>query len=215
MSRPCLLALLLACTACGPSLEDHIEQLSGNPEERKNAQHELLLAKEQAVEPLLGALEDPRYAAGRAELADVLVSLMLRVEDPRIGAALQQQVLNDPDARVRARIASKLATHKNAKFIEVFFQALQDTSGPVRHQAMKALSLLENQLDETVKERLLQQARTMLEDTHKDARIEAMFVVEDRVAQLVKKAGEQAIKADLEGADSLFTAALAFSPTSH
>ncbi len=53
------------CLACGPSLEDHIENLSGSPEDQLNAQHELLLAKEQAVEPLLKALEDPRYAAGR------------------------------------------------------------------------------------------------------------------------------------------------------
>ena len=118
MSRLYLLVLAFSCTACTPSLDENVEQLSGSPKQREKARHKLLLAKERAVEPLLQALEDPQHAAGRAELAEVLTRLMLRVDDPRLEGALLRHLRDDPDAQVRARIAYKLSSHKKIKYTE-------------------------------------------------------------------------------------------------
>ena len=210
----CLLAHVPWFIACGPSLEDHIELLSSSPDQREKAQHELLLAKEHAVEPLLAALGNSRHAAGRVHLADVLVSLMLRVEDPRIEKALQKHLLEDPDAEVRARIAHKLGTQKDRTFAADFFRALKDTSGQVRFHAMAALSLLEDVLDDEQKVRLRQVALDLTEDPYRETRIEAMFVVEGYVAKLVSEAHNQVLKANLNEAEAIFHRALAYSPNS-
>ena len=215
MAKVYILLAAFFWTACGPSLEDSIEKLgSERPDERQQAQHRLLLAQEQAVDPLLEALDDPRYAVGRAELADVLVSLMLRVEDERIAKALQRHLLDDPDQRVRALITYKLGGHKNPEFAETFFQAVEDTSDRVRQEAMSALGLLETKFSEAQKERARAIARRLLDDESREVRIEAMIVVEDYVALLANQARQQALKADLEGAEALFAQALAFSPRS-
>lgn len=97
---------------CGPSISDQVERLGGTPDERQQARQELLLAKDQAVTPLLKALADPRRAAARGELADVLFSLMARVEDPRILPALLDRLATDADPDVRARIAYLVALHR-------------------------------------------------------------------------------------------------------
>ena len=210
-----LVVSLVLCAACGSSLEESIEKLSSaSPDERKNAQHKLLLAQEQAVEPLLQALEDPAYAVGRAELADVLVSLMLRVEDERIATALQMHLLEDPDPRVRALIAYKLGGHKNPEFGEAFFHAVEDSSDRVRREAMSALGMLETKFSEAEKVRLRETARRLLDDRTRDVRNEARFVVEGYVAELVNQARQHALKADLDGAEGMFAQALAFSPKS-
>ena len=65
-------ALLCMC-ACGPSIDDSVRKLgAASKEERETGRQELLLAKDRAVAPLLEALENPHFAAGRPG-ADSLV----------------------------------------------------------------------------------------------------------------------------------------------
>jgi hypothetical protein len=77
-----LLALLLC--SCSASIEDQVQALVSDPENRESARQELLLAKDRSVEPLLDALENPTLVEGRPELVGSLLSLLLRVGDVRI-----------------------------------------------------------------------------------------------------------------------------------
>ena len=132
--------LLLALFGCGPSIEDHFVQLGKGGEESEGAKHELLISGEQAIPDLLSALEDPRFAAGRHEMVDVLTTLMLRTEAPEtIGMALERHLLHDPDTRVRSRIAQLLGLYKREEFAAAFLQAVDDTSVVVRYHAMSGL----------------------------------------------------------------------------
>lgn len=209
-----LLILLLTCLACGPSVEDKIDRLGGSPDQAKEAKHELLLSKDLAVEPLIAALEDPRYTASHPELADLLVSLMMRVEDKRIPKALQRHLVDNPDPRVRQRIAYKMGVHTRGEFADAYLQALDDSSAAVRQQSVKALGLIENKLNETQLDRLRQKARLLAQDLDQDVRIEALFVLENYVAKLVEQARQHALKADLHNAQLLFDQALDYAPNS-
>ena len=127
--------LLLALFGCGPSIEDHFVQLGKGGEESEGAKHELLISGEQAIPDLLSALEDPRFAAGRHEMVDVLTTLMLRTEAPEtIGMALERHLLHDPDTRVRSRIAQLLGLYKR----EEFARSVSPSSG--RHVGRRTVS---------------------------------------------------------------------------
>ena len=102
MGRLFLLFPIFAC-ACGPSVDDLVEQLAGDADLRQWARQELLLARDRAVEPLLQALEEPANTAARPAV-NVLVSLT-RVEDDRIAAARTDHLVNDPQVAMRSRIA--------------------------------------------------------------------------------------------------------------
>ena len=115
------LSALVLCSACSPSTEDFIEQLGHGGEAGGGAKRELLLAKGRSVDPLLKAMEEPRFAAARPEIVDVLVSLLMRVEDPRILPTLKHHLRSDPNATVRARIIQKLSLHKRLQPVEAFF----------------------------------------------------------------------------------------------
>ena len=124
MGRLFLLFPIFAC-ACGPSVDDLVEQLAGDADERQWARQELLLAKDRAVEPLLQAQEEPANTAARPALVNVLVSLMTRVEDDRIAAALTDHLVNDPQVAVRSRIARLLGMHVRAEAIPALMESLR------------------------------------------------------------------------------------------
>ena len=73
----CLTFLALGLIACGPSPQDLVEQLA-SADDREFARQQLLLAKQDAVEPLLAALGDDEFANVRPYLVDSLLSLMKR-----------------------------------------------------------------------------------------------------------------------------------------
>lgn len=131
-----LLGVLLA--ACGPSIDDQIERLVAGGEQRDTAIQELLLRPDRAVGPLLEALENPDLAKGHADIAEALVSLMLRVDDETLVAALKQQLGAHPNARVRARIAFRLGMLKRADFIAELVAATGDPDGEVSAEAFRA-----------------------------------------------------------------------------
>ncbi len=82
--RICLAAAALYLAACGSPVDNSIDKLSGGPDERALAKHELILAGEDAVEPIVAAFEDRGSSTVRPELAEVLVSMLLRSEDEPI-----------------------------------------------------------------------------------------------------------------------------------
>jgi HEAT repeat protein len=214
-TRIVLFIALMASTACESTLEDGIARLrSDDPMVRETAMRHLLLAKDRAVGPLVAALDDTSVATGRPELADVLVSLMVRVDDPRIVDALEHHMIADPDVGVRQRIAYKMGLQSKAAFATIFMRAVEDTAAAVRQQAMRALARIENQLKAEQKEELLQLAKGLVQDPDQEVRIEAMFVLESHVGRLVDAARQQALKAELAAADSIFARALSYAPKS-
>jgi len=209
-----LVTSLLLAAGCGPSIEDSVEKLAGGPEEREEGRQELLLAKDRAVNPLLEAFEDPRLRESRPELAEVLAGLLARVDDPRIEPTLYRHLISDPDSVVRARIAHRVGLYYRESAIESLLEALQDTAGSVRHQALWALRQMEADLSPEQEEALRQNARRLATDEHRGARREAAIRVEAFVDDWLAEAREQELKAQLAAAESLFTRALDYAPAS-
>jgi len=209
-----LVILLVLATGCGPSIEDSVEKLAGGPEEREEGRQELLLAKDRAVDPLLEAFEDPEYSKSRPELAEVLAGLLARVDDPRVEPTLYRHLVSDPDSLVRARIAHRVGLYYRKGAIGSLLEALQDTVGSVRHQALWALRQMEADLDSEQQESLRQHARRLATDEHRGARREAAIRVEAFVDGWLGEAREQELKAQLAAAESLFTRALTYAPAS-
>lgn len=214
LSRLLSSLLLIAGLACGLSLDDQLESLGGSGEEREQARQELLLAKDRAVGPLLKALDDPRHRGARPELVEVLISLMTRVDDKRIAEVLNRLLVQDADPQLRARIAQRMGVYKRAEAIGALLEALEDDSDEVRYQAILALGELEGKLNEAQSEVLRKRARSMVDDDDEGVRLEAQIHVESFVNTWLAEAREQALRAHLSGADSLFHRALAYYPHS-
>lgn len=216
MSRNSFIWLAFACltVGCGPSVEDQVEMLAGSPEEREQARQELLLAKDRAVEPLLRALNDPNKGTARAELVEVLVSLMTRVDDARIGETLNRLLAGDEDPAVRARIAQRMGMFKRAEVIPGLLEALEDDAGQVRHQSLMALGELSSKLSDEQQKKLGQRARELATDPHAGVRLEALIRIEAEVNNFLNEARQLALKAQVAQAESLYHQALAFSPQS-
>ena len=208
-------ALALLCIACEPSIDDSVRKLGGaSVEEREQGRQELLLAKDRAVGPLLEALENPAFAAGRAELAEVLVGLQSRVDDPRIESALLAHLAKDPDPRVKARIAHKLGLFRRTSGIEALFGALEDGDGEVRFEAIWALGQMASALNPQQVEQLREHSRRLATDGHRGVRLEASIRVEDFVDGWIQEARKLSLRGQLAEAESLFVKAITYSPSS-
>ena len=213
LARRVLLSAALAFVACDPSAQDLVEDLA-DPERREAARQELLLAKERSVKPLLEALDDPRHAGARHELVEALISLMTRLDDERIAAALNRLLLEDGDAQIRARIAQRMGMFKRPEAIGALLQALQDESGEVRYETIVALGELEGRLTEVQSAELREQVRGMVADDHEGARLEAQVRVEGIVNGWLVEARTLTLSAQLVEADSLYHRALTYFPHS-
>lgn len=210
----CLVTFLLAVAAsCGPSPEDMARQLA-DPKLRGEARQELLLAKERAVEPLLAALEDPELISARTEIARIIAGLTLRVDDPRLIAALMHHLSEDPDPKIRADIARLLGLHARIESVPGLLAALADTSGDVRHQAMTALGALNPKLAPEQKDDLGRRAHDLAGDPHAGVRLEAVIRIEDHVSSWLQQARQRTLKAQLAEAESLYAEALSYWPKS-
>jgi len=205
---------LTALQACSPSLDDQLDRLGGSGDQREQARQELLLAKDRAVGPLLEALDDPHHRGARLELIEVLTSLMTRVDDRRIAEALNRRMVQDGDPRVRAVIAQRVGLLKRPEGVPALMEVLKDESDEVRYQALLALGELEDKLDETQREILGEQSRSMVDDADERVRLEAQIRVEGFVNGWLSEARELALRAQLTEADSLFHRALAYFPHS-
>ena len=198
--------------ACGPSIEDQIEQLASGGQERDTAIQELLLRPDRAVGPLLRALDDPALAKGHPDIAEALVSLMLRVDDEALVAALRRHLVSHPDAQVRVRLAYRLGMLKRGEFAAELVQAAGDGDAEVSAEAFRALNILNNKLSEEDREQLDRTALGLIESPHEGVRAEASIRIERRVGKILDRAREAVTKAQIEAADSLYWAALAYAP---
>lgn len=176
--------------------------------------HELILAEEGAVEPIIAALETRDGSNVRPDLAEVLVSLLLRSQSERIGAVLKNHLRDDPDPRVRGRIADKLGLHLRSEYVDVFLQAVSDPSPVVQTPALLALGHVLHQLSEEQTRALRRLARERAKSKEKQVREAALYLVEAFVERWAQQANAAALKANLSRADSIYNRALEYAPTS-
>ena len=139
---------------------------------------------------------------------------MTRVEGARIEEALIRHLVEDPDPRVRARIAHKFGLFHRTEGIETLLKVLADEAGDVRYQALWALGEMEQGMDFQQRETLRLHARKMAADEHRKTRREAMIRVEAFMDDWIREARRLALTARLAEAESLFTKALTYSPSS-
>ncbi len=208
------LVIVIGLSSCGPSVEDNIENLGAGPDERAMARHELILAKEGAVEPIVAALESRDSPEIRPDLAEVLVDLLLRAEDERIWAVLEKHLLDDSDPRVRGRIADKLGARLRPEYFDIFLQAGSDSSPMVQAPILQAMSDVLKKLSDEQTRTLHQLARRSAGSEDREVREAALFLVEEFIASWAKEARQEALKANLSRADSIYNLALAYAPTS-
>ena len=201
----------LSLTACGPSLDDLVEQLE-DPEQRESARQELLLATDRSVTPLLAALEDSTRTAARPYLVDVLLSAMTRVEDGRIHLRLEHHMLTDGDPEVRARIARGLGLQGRAEAAGALLQALEtETDASVRHGCLLAVNRLDG-LDEDLQRRAHAMALRHASSSHSGTRMEARIRLAGPVDELLDAARKAELEADLVLAMDLYRQAVAAWP---
>ena len=191
-----------------------VEQLASS-DDRESARQELLLAKDRADGPLLDALDDPAYAAARPELAGALLSLMIRVDDPRIHTALSRHLVTDTNPRVRARIAHGLGLHRRAEGAAALIQAMRDDEDiEVRYQALLALDSIGDKLTDDQSSQVDTRALDFVADPHVGIRMEAKIRVDKAVAKWMKQGERRELKAEMAAAESLYSHALAYYPGS-
>lgn len=194
--------------ACAPGPEDLIDDLSGSQDEREAAAQELLLAKEKAVGPLLAALADPEKKQAQAALVEILVSLMMRVEDARIAAALTGLLDGGSDADLRARLLRLVGMHRRTQLLDAVIEGLSDPSASVRLEALIAIDGFAGKRQPEQEAEVDLMARKLLRDESLPVAREAMIRVASQVDALLDKANQAALAARLAEAESLFVAAL-------
>lgn len=201
------LAIAVGLSSCSPGPDDLIDDLSGSAEDREAATQELLLAKERAVEPLLMALKDPAHQAARPALVEILVSLMMRVEDERIGQALTGLLAEDGDQALRARIIRLAGMHRRVQLLDAVVTALQDDTPEVRLEALIAIDSFEGKLRIEQKALLDSLGRELLHDQSPEVQREAMIRVASQVDAVLDKARQATLEARLAEAESLLAVA--------
>ena len=198
--------------ACGPDIEGAIDDL-GDPARHDDARQQLLLAKELAVDALLGALEDPGRSPVRVDLVDVLASMDLRVEDPRIEAALKEHLVNDPEPRVRARIAWSAGLHRRRAFLDPLLESgLSDPDGDVVHQALIAIDALDDRMGPEQSDGRFRKTAELISHPHPEVAREARIFLADHAGALVDEGRALEIQARVAEAESLYARALEIVP---
>lgn len=208
----CLALVAAALAACEPSPEDSIARLAGDADERQQARQELLLAKDRAVEPILAAMDAEDNAVARAELVDVLLSLMMRVDDDRILRTLDRHLVSDPDPAVRQRIAQQMGAYNRKEALPALFQLLEDEVADVRFQAMQTIGSLGQHLSDAQKETMRRLAPGLRQDPHEGVRFEAMIWAGKAIDEWVYEAQQMTLRAETARAESLYKAIIEYAP---
>ena len=173
--------IAVALSSCTPSPVDLIVMLGAGGEEAQLAKQELLIARENAVPALLAALDDPKFTVVRPELAEVLVGLTTRVDDDRIDSTLKRHMVHDSDPATRARIAREVGIRKLREYADAFVNAIDDSVGEVRGEALTALAFMRRELNEDQLTVLAEKARLHQEDENFEARLGARIVARRQV----------------------------------
>ena len=206
--------IAVALSSCTPSPVDLIVMLGAGGEEAQLAKQELLIARENAVPALLAALDDPKFTVVRPELAEVLVGLTTRVDDDRIDSTLKRHMVHDSDPATRARIAREVGIRKLREYADAFVNAIADSVGEVRGEALTALAFMRRELNEDQLTVLAEKARLHQEDENFEARLGARIVVAERVNIWLRGAGNAVLRGHVAVAESLYREALTYAPHS-
>ena len=205
--QSCLLA------SCTPSPDALIDQLGVPGRDVEFTKQEILLAGQRAVTPVLRALEAPHPAP--ADVADVLVRLSLRLDDPRLDAAIGRHLLGHPDPGVRERLAHGLASRHRLTLAEALVGALSDTVAPVRLAALIAISNHEVDLEPRWRDAAMAVTPALSKDSDPRIREEATILVDRLIQPWLRETRQASLAADVERADSLLAVALAFAPENY
>ena len=208
------LAATFCLAACGPSVEDRIDELGAGPDERAAARHELTLAGDGAIEPLIAALEWSQGDTRRDEVAAILAGIMARLGNERVADVLNKHLLDDPDPVVRGRIAEELGLRMRSEHYGPLLQALSDPSPLVQTPALLALGNVLSRLNDEQITTLRRLAGKRAESQDPSAREAALFLVEEFVRRWAQEAQEAVLKANLSLADSIYNRALTYAPAS-
>ena len=208
----CSLAAMLL-SACAPSVEENLDRLSRGGAEAEEAKIALLVANQLPVEPLLTVLEDPGNR-GRLELVEVLASVIMRQEDPRLRQVLEQRLRHDSDPQLRARIIYELGIRHHTELLDDFLLALRDADDEVRLQAVVALRQLRDKLSAAQDDSLRQWVGPLIADENEETQLQASFLIGEYVSEWVDEARKLALKGQLAAAESLFFQALDYYPAS-
>jgi hypothetical protein len=208
------LVLLGMLAGCGPSTEDLVDELAAGGAAGQDAGRELLLAKGEAVPPLLAAFDDPARTGARPYLVPVLFGLMQRTGAPGIESALLRHLASDADPLVRAAIADRLGSARGRRDVAALVDAVGDADERVQSAALKSLSQRDGELDAVQRLRLEGLLPGLLAAADEDLKREALLRAEDTVKRLVDAAQQHVTQADLAAAESLYAAARDFSPSS-
>ena len=213
MRAVCVPATLLLFSACAPSVEENLDRLSRGGAEAEEAKIALLLATQLPVEPLLTVLEDPGNRA-RLELVEVMASIIMRQEDPRLLEVLEQRLRHDSDPKLRAEIIRQLGIRHHTELLDDFLAALLDADDEVRLQAVVALRQLRDKLSSAQDDSLRRRVGPLTADENEETQLQASFLVGEYVSAWVDEAQQLALKAQLAAAESLFYRALDYYPAS-
>ena len=222
-----VLGSFLLLVGCGNSVERNIKKLDGTRDERREAMIELMLAKQNAIPPLIEALRDrERPSHVRADMAEVLFRVYVREKDKRILSALLES-LDDQDTGVRARVARSLGYIGDETTTEPLLERLAvEEDDTIRSQVLGALEVLggwkmgiggrgkrgfprtdhalggENMGDEE-KRRFIEILKDIWEsEGSKELRANAEELLENMARQLVQEADKLALQADLDQAEA-------------
>ena len=199
----------LILSGCEGKIERNIEKLEGSQEDREQAMMELVLAKEDAIPPLIKALGDAeRPSKARVDVATVLFRMYMRESDSRILPAFIRSI-NDKDPHLRSRIVIALGDIGEKEGIAPLFGRLDDPDEEVIYQALCALESLGDKMEEGKRDSLVQRAAILTKsssetESGRKVRQKGGELLEAAAERITQEAEQLALKADLEGAEAAF-----------
>jgi hypothetical protein len=195
-------------------MDDHLEQLLAGDVQREQVKHEFLLARERAVGPLLQAFDDPRFTPVRDQLVDILFSLWMRLDDPRISEALSRHLTSDLDPAVRTVIAERAELYNRTDMVPALLAALHDDVSTVRQHALAGLAAMHSRLDSTQRVALDVRVRQLLQDPHAGVRLEAQTRAAETISAWQAEANQLHLQALVGEAETVHQKAIDYAPGS-
>ena len=146
--RVLLLLPLLLLGACGDPVENHIAALLAGGEEAEVARLELNLAKKDAIEPLIRALENRAHPSrARVAFAEVLYGLYLREDNKKVLQVLIA-ALEDDDPELRRGVARSLGDLKRREAALPLLARLEvEREERIQTEILTALEAIVQKLD--------------------------------------------------------------------
>ncbi|MEE2657623.1 MAG: HEAT repeat domain-containing protein [Candidatus Latescibacterota bacterium] len=202
-------------SACEPSIDNLVDDLAHEGSAGDAALRELLLSKDRAVPFLLEALRDPDRSTSRPQLVRVLASLTLRVADAQIPAELIHLLESDPNSSVRVAVANAAGYYRLIVLSKpLLVTGAHDSNADVRHQSLRALRLMAEEIPAELNQRVCIRAAELLNDGHRGVREEAAIRAEELVGERLDAARGLVLKAQEAQAESVYLEALQLVPDS-